>query len=68
MHDPRVGLIFLVPGMREELRVHGTAVISTDPDEPPRHAVKGIEPASVPVVSVERIYFQCARATKRSGL
>ncbi len=66
--DPRVGLLFLVPGLGEELRVRGTAVVSTDPDELARHEVKGVRPASVLVVSVERVYFQCARAIKRSRL
>ena len=66
--DPRVGLLFLVPGLGEELRVRGTAVISTDPDELARHEVRGARPASVLVVSVERVYFQCARAIKRSRL
>ena len=66
--DPRVGLIFLVPGLGEELRVRGTAVVSTDPDELACHEVKGVLPASVLVVSVERVYFQCARAIKRSRL
>jgi uncharacterized protein len=66
--DPRVGLIFLVPGLGEELRVRGTAIVSTDPDELARHEVKGLLPASVLVVTVERVYFQCARAIKRSRL
>ena len=66
--DPRVGLIFLVPGLGEELRVRGTAVVSTDPVELARHEVKGSLPASVLVVTVERVYFQCARAIKRSRL
>ena len=66
--DPRVGLLFLVPGLGEELRVRGTAVVSTDPEELGRHEVRGIRPASVVVVTVERVYFQCARAVKRSRL
>jgi PPOX class probable FMN-dependent enzyme len=66
--DPRVGLLFLVPGLGEELRVRGTAVISTDPEELARHEVRGVRPASVLVVTVDRIYFQCARAVKRSRL
>src|SRR4051812_26981286 len=66
--DPRVGLIFLVPGLGEELRVRGTAVVSTDPEELARHEVKGVLPASVLVVTVERVFFQCARAIKRSRL
>jgi PPOX class probable FMN-dependent enzyme len=66
--DPRIGLLFLVPGLGEELRVRGTAVISTDPGELARHEVKGRRPAVVLVVTVERAYFQCARAIKRSRL
>jgi PPOX class probable FMN-dependent enzyme len=66
--DPRVGLIFLVPGVGEELRVRGTAVVSTDPAELDRHEVRGALPASVLVVTVERVFFQCARAIKRSRL
>lgn len=66
--DPRVGLLFLVPGLGEELRVRGTAVVSTDPEELARHEVGGTLPASVLVVTVERVYFQCARAVRRSRL
>ncbi len=66
--DPRVGLLFLVPGVGHELRVRGTAIVSTDPDELGRHEVRGVLPASVLVVTVERVYFQCARAIKRSRL
>ena len=66
--DPRVGLLFLVPGVGHELRVRGTAAVSTDPDELARHEVRGALPASVLVVIVERVYFQCARAIKRSHL
>ena len=66
--DPRVGLLFLVPGLGEELRVCGRATISRDPAELARHEVQGSRPASVLVVAVERCYFQCARAVKRSRL
>lgn len=66
--DPRIGLLFLVPGLGEELRVRGTAVVSTDPEELARHAVRDVLPASVLVVTVERAYFQCARAIRRSRL
>jgi uncharacterized protein len=66
--DPRVGLLFLVPGVGEELRVRGTAVVSTDPIELARHEVRGTAPATVVIVTVERAYFQCARAVKRSRL
>ena len=66
--DPRVGLLFLVPGLGEELRVRGTAVISTDPTSWPGTRSRASLPASVLVVTVERVYFQCARAVKRSRL
>jgi len=66
--DPRIGLLFLVPGVEECVRVRGTAVISVEPDLLARHVVRGIPPASVLVVTVARIYFQCARAVKRSRL
>lgn len=66
--DPRVGLIFLIPGVEECVRVRGTAVISVEPELLERHAVKGIRPTSVLVVTVAKVYFQCARAIKRSRL
>jgi len=66
--DPRVGLLFLVPGIGHELRIRGTAALTTDPDELAHHEVRGVLPASAIVVAVERVYFQCARAIKRSRL
>lgn len=66
--DPRVGLIFLIPGWRECVRVRGTAYLSTEPELLESHAVKGKLPASVIVIEVERVYFQCSRAILRSKL
>lgn len=66
--DPRVSLIFLIPGVGETLRVSGTAAISTDPDLLERHAIDGKRPLSALVVTVERTYFQCAKALVRSRL
>ena len=66
--DPRVSLLLLVPGLGLELRVRGSAVVSTDPAELAHHEVRGSLPASVLIVTVERAYFQCARAVKRSRL
>ena len=66
--DPRVGLLFLVPGVSETIRVNGRAVISTAPELLQRLAVEGKPPRSVLVVQVERVYFQCARAILRSAL
>ncbi|MGA1854970.1 pyridoxamine 5'-phosphate oxidase family protein [Azospirillum sp. 11R-A] len=66
--DPRVGLLFLVPGLNETLRVNGRAVIDTDPALCESCAVDGKPPKSVLVVTIEAVFFQCARALLRSRL
>ncbi|MGO4303811.1 pyridoxamine 5'-phosphate oxidase family protein [Cupriavidus sp. RAF12] len=66
--DPRVGLLFLVPGVNETLRISGTATISTDPDLIARCEAHGKAPTTVLVVSVRSVFFQCARALVRSHL
>lgn len=68
VRDPRVGLLFLIPGVAETLRVNGTAVVSVDPDLLSRFAIDGKAPRSVLVIHVETVYFQCARAIVRSRL
>jgi PPOX class probable FMN-dependent enzyme len=66
--DPRVSLLFLVPGVGETLRVNGRAEISTDADLLQRFAVGGKLPRTVIVVRVEAVYFHCAKALMRSQL
>lgn len=66
--DPRVSLIFLVPGVGETLRVIGRAHISVDPALLARFAVNGKLPLSVLVVRVESVYFHCSKALVRSKL
>ncbi|RYF36731.1 MAG: pyridoxamine 5'-phosphate oxidase family protein, partial [Comamonadaceae bacterium] len=66
--DPRMALLFLIPGKGETLRVNGRAAISTDPALLARFAMEGKLPRSVLVVRVETVYFQCARAIHRSRL
>lgn len=68
VRDRRIGLVFLIPGVGEAVRVRGVAVISTDPKLLRDNAFRGIEPVTVLVVTVQRIYFQCRRATLRSAL
>ena len=68
VRDPRVALIFLIPGIQETLRVNGQAVISTDPGLLERFVVEGKAPRTVVVIHVESVYFQCARAMLRSKL
>ena len=66
--DPRMALLFLIPGKGETLRVNGRATISTEPRLLERFGVEGKLPRSVLVVSVDAVYFQCARAIHRSRL
>lgn len=68
VHDPRVGLLFLVPNAGETLRVNGRAVISTEPALLAGCAIEGKQPATVLIVSVETVFIQCARALLRSAL
>ena len=66
--DPRVALLFLIPGVGETLRVNGRAMISTDPALLNRFSVGGRPPRSVIVVHVDTVFFQCSRAVLRARL
>ena len=66
--DPRVALLFLIPGVGETLRVNGRAVISVAPDLLARFPFRDTLPRSVIVVTAERVYFQCPKALVRSEL
>ena len=66
--DPRVALLFLVPGLGVTIRVNGTASISIDPALLESFEVERKRPRSVLVVAVKAVYFQCARAVLRSEL
>ena len=68
VEDPRIGLIFLVPGANETYRVNGRARISIDPALRRRFAVDGKEPATVVVVAVEQAFQHCPKALIRSDL
>jgi PPOX class probable FMN-dependent enzyme len=68
VRDPRVSLLFLVPGVGETLRINGRATISVDPDLCASFDMNGKTPRSVIVVTVERVYFQCQKALARSRL
>jgi len=68
MEDPRIGLIFLVPGANETYRVNGRARISADPALKRRFAVDGKEPTTVIVVAVEQAFQHCPKALVRSDL
>jgi PPOX class probable FMN-dependent enzyme len=68
LDDPRVTLIFFVPGMGETLRVHGTARITTDPDLRERLVMGCAKPATVMLISVTEVFMQCPRALLRAEL
>lgn len=66
--DPRVGLLFLIPGVGETLRVNGRARITVEPGLLASLAMEGKPPQCVIEVRVETVFFQCARAIQRSKL
>ena len=66
--DPRISLLFLIPGCGETIRVNGRAAISINPALCESFAFAGKLPRSVIVVTVDRVYFQCAKAIVRSKL
>src|SRR5262249_24679876 len=66
--DPRVALLFLIPGCGETIRINGRAAISTDPELCESFALNEKAPRAVLVVSVDRIFYQCAKAIVRSKL
>lgn len=68
VRDPRVALIFLIPGVGETLRVNGRASISVAPELLGRFFMQGKPPACVLRIAVETVFFQCARAIQRSRL
>ena len=68
VRDPRVALLFLIPGVGNTLRVNGRAHLSVEPDLLASFAVDDKPPRSVTVIEVDAVYFQCARALVRSEL
>src|ERR671931_2128007 len=68
VRDPRVSLLFLIPGVGETFRVIGRAAISTDPALCESFIFAGKTPRSVIIVKVDSVYFQCSKAIVRSKL
>src|SRR2546421_9426885 len=68
VRDPRVSLLFLVPGVSETFRIIGRASISTDPALTTSFVFAGKTPRAVIIVAVERVYYQCGKAIIRSKL
>lgn len=68
LDNSHVGMMLLLPGVDETLRINGIATISVDPDLRARLAIDGKSPISVIVITVEEAYLHCARALWRSDL
>lgn len=66
--DPRVSLLFLIPGIGETLRVNGRAEISLNPELLAEFEVAGKLPRTVIIVRVDAAYFHCSKALVRSNL
>lgn len=65
---PRIGLLFMVPGLAETLRVNGRARVTAEAALLEPLAVQGRVPATGILVEVEEVYFHCGKAVIRSGL
>ncbi len=68
VRDPHMALLFLIPGSGSTLRVNGRAQVSAYAELLASFAIDGKAPRTVIVMTVDEIYFQCARAIVRSDL
>ena len=66
--NPKLGLIFLIPGVSETLRINGTAEIRDDAELCQRFEVNGKVPKTVLVISAKEVFLHCAKALIRSKL
>jgi PPOX class probable FMN-dependent enzyme len=68
LSNPQIGILFLIPGVDETLRVNGTARITTDAGMLARWNTNGKQPKSVLVVTVKEAFLHCGKAFIRSRL
>lgn len=66
--NPRVGLIFMIPGFEETMRVNGSAQLTVDPELLSIMTVKNRVPKIAVAVRVEEVYIHCAKAIRRANL
>lgn len=66
--NPSVGLLFLVPGFDDTLRVNGSAFLSRDPDLLASMAIKNRTPTLAVVVEIREAFLHCAKAFRRASL
>jgi predicted pyridoxine 5'-phosphate oxidase superfamily flavin-nucleotide-binding protein len=68
LRNPCVGLLFLIPGSDETLRVNGRARLSRNPDLLALMPMRGVLPELVMIVTIDEAFMHCARAFRRSDL
>ena len=68
VRDPRVGLMFMIPGSNTTMRVNGRAIVAIEPALLERFEMDGRHPRSVIVITIDEVYSQCARAVLRADL
>lgn len=68
LENPKVGLIFLIPGVDETLRINGIAEIRDDADLLARFEVDGKLPRTILVIKISEVFLHCAKALVRSNL
>jgi uncharacterized protein len=68
VRDPRVALMFLVPGSNTAMRINGRAIVAVEPSLLERFEMDGKHPRSVIVITIDEDYSQCARALIRADL
>ncbi|MFB9123232.1 pyridoxamine 5'-phosphate oxidase family protein [Paraburkholderia dipogonis] len=66
--EPRLALLFIIPGVGESLRVNGRGRITDDPQWLDSFAVEGKLPRTVLLIDVDSVYFHCSKALVRSKL
>src|SRR4051812_9970963 len=67
LQNPHVGMLFVVPGVGETVRVNGTARVVADTGYLPRLAVRGVTPGIAVEVHVEELFLHCSKAFARSA-
>ena len=68
IRDPRISLLFMIPGIGNTLRINGRAEIDADPALRAEFAMHGKSPRTVLAVTIDSVYFQCPKALVRSRL
>ena len=68
VRDGRISLMFMVPGSNNVVRVNGRAVLTADPEITGGFEQRGMHPKTVIVITLDEMYFQCAKAILRSGI